>query len=248
MSQSVRPISLSDNVFGFRSCLNQEVSMSTDPTQERLAQPEATVIAGYADMPALAQRAMQFVKDPDTGRTSAEMLSRFETITNRELWVRAGAIASAWTNKPVRPGDRVCVLGFASVDHVVIDLALIRLGAVAVALQAGAAATQLRPIVAETEPGVIAASIDHLSNAVELALTGHAPTRLVVFDHQPEVDDHREAVVAARSRLVQLGRPVIVETLNDVLSRGKRLPPAPTLVTPDVVVKYITNLQLPGLS
>jgi fatty acid CoA ligase FadD9 len=225
--------------------------MSTDPAQERLAELEATVLAGYADRPALGQRAVQDVKNPDTGRNSAELLPRFGTITYRELWERAGAIASAWTNKPVRPGSRVCVLGFASVDHAIIDVALIRLGAVAVPLQAGAAATQLRPIVADSQPGVITASIDHLSNAVELALTGHTPTRLVVFDHR-DVDDHREAVVAARSRLVQAGRPVIVETLSEVLSRGKRLPPAPSFVTSDVAIKYITNkyitnLQLLGL-
>ena len=181
---------------------------------------------GYADRPALGQRAVKFVKDPDTGRTSAELRPRFQTITYRELWKRAGAIASAWTNKPVRPGDRVCVLGFTSVDYTVIDVALIRLGAVTVPLQSGAALSQLRPIVAETEPSVIAASVDHLSDAVELALTGYTPTRLVVFDHHPEVDDHREAVKAARSRLAQASRPVIVEALPAVLLRGKRLPAA----------------------
>jgi fatty acid CoA ligase FadD9 len=56
----------------------------------------------------------------------------------------------------------VCVLGFTSVDYTIIDVALIRLGAVAVPLQTSAALTQLAPIVAETEPGIIAASIDHL--------------------------------------------------------------------------------------
>jgi fatty acid CoA ligase FadD9 len=190
----------------------------------RLPQLVQTVMEGYADRPALGQRAVQLVKDPDTGRTTAELLPRFETITYRELWQRAGAIASAWVNKPVRPGDRVCVLGFTSVDYTTIDVALIRLGAVAVPLQTSAALAQLAPIVAETEPGIIAASIDHLSDAVELVLTGHTPTRLVVFDHSPEVDDQREAVQAARSRLAEAGRPVIVETLADVLARGERLP------------------------
>jgi fatty acid CoA ligase FadD9 len=197
----------------------------------RLAQLVTTVLEGYADRPALGQRAVQFVKDPDTGRTSAQLLPRFDMITYRELRQRAGAIASAWTIKPVRPGDRVCILGFTSVDYTIIDVALIRLGAVAVPLQTGAALSQLRPIVAETEPSVIAASVDHLSDAVELALTGHTPTRLVVFDHHPEVDDHREAVKSARSRLAQASRPVIVETLPQVLSRGKRLPAARAFIS-----------------
>jgi fatty acid CoA ligase FadD9 len=71
------------------------------------------------------------------------------------------------------------------VDYTTIDVALIRLGAVSVPLQAGASVAQLRPIVAKTEPAVIASSIDYLSDAVELTLTGHTPTRLVVFDYHP---------------------------------------------------------------
>ena len=81
--------------------------------------------------------------------------------------------------------DRVCVLGFASVDYTILDLALILLGAVAVPLQTSAPVSQLRPIVAETEPSVIASSVDYLADAVELVLAGHAPARLVVFDYQP---------------------------------------------------------------
>ena len=49
---------------------------------------------GYANRPALGQRAVQLVTDPDTGRTTAELLPRFEMLTYRELWQRAGAIAS----------------------------------------------------------------------------------------------------------------------------------------------------------
>jgi fatty acid CoA ligase FadD9 len=197
----------------------------------RLPQLVQTVMDGYANRPALGQRAVQFVKDPDTGRTTAELLPRFDTITYREMWQRAGAIASAWANKPVRPGDRVCVLGFTSVDYTIIDVALIRLGAVAVPLQTSAALTQLTPIVAETQPSIIAASIDHLSGAVELVLTGHTPTRLVVFDHRPEVDDQRDAVQSARDRLAKAGSGVIVETLADVIARGERLPAAAPFIS-----------------
>ena len=212
---------------------DEAVSAAVERPGLRLSQLVQTVMDGYADRPALGQRAVQLVKDPDTGRTTAELLPRFETITYREMWQRAGAIASAWANKPVRPGDRVCVLGFTSPDYTVIDVALIRLGAVAVPLQTSAALTQLAPIVAETEPGIIAASIDHLSDAVELVLTGHTPTRLVVFDHRPEVDDQLEAVQAARERLAKAGSPVIVETLADVVARGQRLPAAAQFISED---------------
>ena len=212
---------------------DEAVSAAMERPGLRLSQLVQTVIDGYANRPALGQRAVQFVKDPDTGRTTAELLPRFETITYREMWQRAGAIASAWANKPVRPGDRVCVLGFTSVDYTIIDVALIRLGAVAVPLQTSAALTQLAPIVAETQPSIITASIDHLSDAVELVLNGHTPTRLVVFDHRPEVDDQREAVQAARDRLANECSPVIVETLADVIARGERLPAAAQFISED---------------
>jgi fatty acid CoA ligase FadD9 len=49
-----------------------------------LPQLVQTVMEGFADRPALRQRAVRLVKDPDTGRTAAELLLRFETITYRE--------------------------------------------------------------------------------------------------------------------------------------------------------------------
>ena len=199
----------------------------------RLPQLVRTVMEGYADRPALAKRAVQFVNDPQTGRTSVDLLPRFETTSYRELWDRVGAVATALAGGPspsVRPGDRVCVLGFTSVDYTIVDMAVVQVGAVSVPLQTSAPVTQLRPIVAETEPSVIAASVDYLADAVELVLTGQAPARLVVFDYHPQVDDQREALDAARSRLAQAGSQVSVETLADVLARGTALPAAPAFI------------------
>src|SRR5271168_5040559 len=196
----------------------------------RLPQIVQTALEGYADRPALGQRAVEFVKDPKTGRTALEVLPHFETITYRELSDRVGALARALTNDSVQAGERVCELGFTSVDYTTIDLALGQIGAVAVPLQTGAAIAQLQPIVSETEPSVIAASVTQLHDAVELILGGHVPAKLVVFDYHPEVDDQRDAVEIARARLADT--PVIVETLADVLNRGKALPPA-TLTWPD---------------
>src|SRR6476661_8441182 len=197
----------------------------------RLPRIVATALDGYADRPALGQRAVKFVKNPETRRTSLEVLPHFETLTYRELSDRVGALARALTNEPVRAGDRVCELGFASVDYTTIDLALGQIGAVAVPLPTSAAITQLQPIVSETEPSVIAASVNQLHDAVELILNGHAPAKLMVFDYYSEVDDQREAVGTARARLADT--PVIVETLADVLDRGRALPPAPVAVPDD---------------
>ncbi len=186
-----------------------------------LPQVIQTLMEGYADRPAVGQRAVRFVTDP-SGRTSLELLPRFETITYGELWDRVNAFANALTAEhAVRPGDRVCLLGFTSVDFTTIDIALAQLGAVSVPLQTSAAVTQLLPIVAETEPSLIAANVDNLSDAVELVLTGHPASRVVVFDFHPEVDAHRENVDAARARLAET--PVVVETLAEVMERGKGL-------------------------
>ncbi len=71
---------------------------------------------------------------------------------------------------------------------------------------------------------MIAASVDHLADAVELALTAHAPATVLVFDHHPEIDDHRDAVTAAAARLAAAGGAISLDTLADLLDRGRELP------------------------
>ena len=189
----------------------------------RLPQIIRTVLDGYAGRPALAQRVVEFVTDAKTGRTSAELLPRFETITYGELGERVSALGRAWAGDSVSRGDRVCVLGFNSVDYATIDMALGTIGAVSVPLQTSAAIASLQPIVTETQPSLVASSVNQLPEAVDLIRSGeHVPAKLVVFDYHPEVDDQREAVESAVARLADIG--VVVETLPDVLQRGKGLP------------------------
>ncbi|MFL6081648.1 MAG: AMP-binding protein, partial [Mycobacterium sp.] len=202
----------------------------------RLPRIMSTVMGAYAERPAVGERAVNLATDPETGRTSLELLPSFETVTYRELWERVGAVASALSDGPahrVQPGDRVCVLGFTSVDYATIDMALGQLSAVSVPLQTSAPVNQLRPIVAETEPRVFASSVYDLGDAVELVLTGYTPARLVVFDYRPEVTEQREAFDAARTRLAEAGSPMLMETLAELLARGESLPAAPELVPDD---------------
>ncbi|BBZ26324.1 oxidoreductase [Mycolicibacterium madagascariense] len=176
-----------------------------------------TVMTGYADRPALGQRAVEFVTD-DSGRTVAQLQPRFDTLSYRETWARVRALADALAANPVQPGDRVATLGFTSADYAVVDMALSLTGAVAVPLQTSAPVAQLHPILVETEPVAILTSVDHLDDAVELALTAFAPQRFVVFDYHPQVDDQREAVAAATARLAELG--ITIESLDDVIAEG----------------------------
>nr|MDP9168140.1 AMP-binding protein [Actinomycetota bacterium] len=176
---------------------------------------------GYADRPALGQRAVDYVTE--NGRTSAALAPRFDTVSYGELWARVQAFAAALHQSPVQPGDRIAILGFTSVDYTVVDTATTQLGAVSVPLQTSAPHAQLQPIVAETEPSVVASSIDFIDDAVELiSAAEHAPASLIVFDYEPRVDDQREAFDAAKARLQ--GTSVVVETMAGVLSRGRGVP------------------------
>lgn len=172
--------------------------------------------------------------DPVSGRTSLLLLPRFTTITYAELWDRAGAVAAEWRlhgQRAVGVGDFVALYGFTSIDYTVLDLACLRLGAVCVPLQSGAPVSQLEPIVEETEPRAVAASIEVLDKAVELVLSSAQKPRLVVFDYHPEVDGEREKFEAAQQRLAEAGLHAI-DPLSAVIERGRGLPDAP-LCRPD---------------
>ena len=120
-------------------------------------------------------------------------------------------------------GDRVCTLGFTGVDYVTVDVALTQLGAIAVPLQTSASPKQLSAIVAETQPAVLAVSAENLAVAVQVVLAGPAPKRLVVFDYHHQVDEQREALEQAKAQLAGTG--VAVQTLEELIERGRSLPP-----------------------
>jgi fatty acid CoA ligase FadD9 len=196
----------------------------------RIAEVMATVLQGYAGRPALGQRAREIVTDPATGRSSLHFLPRFETVSYADLWARVQALAADWhhhSQHPMRTGDFVCVLGFASIDYTAIECACIHLGAVVVPLQTSAPASQQAPILTETQPRIFAVGIDNLENAVEATLTGTAPQRLIVFDYQPRDDDQRATYEAARARLAAAGSNLTIEVIDDIVAQGLSSPPPP---------------------
>jgi fatty acid CoA ligase FadD9 len=207
------------------------VAAAIEAAGTRFPQVTKAVLEGYSDRPALAQRAYELVKDPQTGRTSAKLMPWFSQVTYGELAHRVDELSRALADGLVSAGDRVTVLGFTSVDYTTIDVALGVVGAVSVPLQTSAAIAQLKPIVLETEPTVFAASVDYLSDAVDVILAGaeagHTPGRLVVFDYRSELDDNREALQSAHERLDDLS--LTIETLNEVRERGAKLPAAPAV-------------------
>lgn len=209
---------------------DDEIAAAARAPGLRIAEVMATVLQGYARRPALAQRAREVVTDPATGRSLLHFLPRFETITYADLWARVQAAAADWHHHerhPVRAGDFVCVLGFASIDYTAIECACIHLGAVVVPLQTSAPAGQHAPILAETRPRILAVGIDNLASAVEAVLAGTAPDRLIVFDYEPRDDDQRAGYEAAVARLSEAGSAMTIETIDTVATHGAVLPPAP---------------------
>ena len=160
----------------------------------------ATVMTGYADRPALGERA--------------------------RTWHHHD-------QNPVRAGDFVCVLGFASIDYTAIEMACIHLGAVVVPLQTSAPASQHAPILAETRPAVLAVGIDYLETAVEAALADVAPRRIIVFGYEPRDDEQRKTFEAATTRLATTGSALTVEAIDDVVTRGASLSDPPLHVAAD---------------
>ncbi|MFD6162038.1 carboxylic acid reductase [Nocardia sp. NPDC060256] len=202
----------------------------------RVAQVVDTVMRGYADRPALGQRAFELATDDATGARVVRLLPRLETITYGELWQRVGAVSTAWQRdpeKPLQPGDFIALLGFTSIDYTTLDLATVHLGAVTVPLQASAAVSQLTAILTETAPRLLAATPDYLATAVDCLLAGTSPERLLVFDYHPGDHAQRAAFDDARRRLADADSSVIVETLDDLLERGSAQPQAPLFVPAD---------------
>lgn len=196
----------------------------------RLSEIVRRTLAGYADRPALAERAREF--SSVAGRTETRLLPRFDTISYGELWSRLSAVAADWyhhATHPLRAGDFATILGFAGIDYTTLDLACGQVGAVAVPLHNNASVAHIRHLVAEAAPRIFATSAARLETVLE-ALAGHTSVaRLIVFDYHAELTEHREGVLAARRLLAEAGSPITLELLSDVVDRGRALPPAPSL-------------------
>jgi fatty acid CoA ligase FadD9 len=198
----------------------------------RIAEVVKIVMEGYADRPALGIRARELVTDPATGRNVTRLLQHFDMVTYKELWRRARAQAADWHQDGLKPGDFVCVLGFASPDYATLLISNIHLGAVIVPLQASAPAAQHAAIMAETSPRILASGIDYLETAVEAILAGTHPARLVIFDYDKRDDAQREKFEVAAASLAAAKCPTRLEAIDDVIAHGATLPVAPLFVAP----------------
>ncbi|MDZ5144503.1 thioester reductase domain-containing protein [Microbacterium testaceum] len=148
------------------------------------------VFAQHADRPALRERFGADVEDTSF----------------HELWDRASAVAAA-LGETVSPGDRIAMLGTATVDFVTLDLASWILGAVSVPLQASASFEALRAIVDETEPVWLAASAEQSAIAQAIAEASAGDVRTMVLDTAVDTDTSGPTLTELVTRGELLPRP-----------------------------------------
>jgi fatty acid CoA ligase FadD9 len=214
-----------------------------------LAQVLAEIMQGYGDRPCLGERARRHVTDPATGRTLRQAEDHFDVITYREQWDRVRALAAFWQGQGengLHANDFVTLIGFPSIGMTVAWMAGIHVGAVLVPMHANAPMAQLQRIADETQPRWMAASGKYLDTAVDLILAGHRPGGLLLFDHDPAVDDERDRLDHARARLAHAGMADLVVTLEEAIALGTVLPPPVLFAEPDTQDRLCTIFYTSG--
>ena len=181
----------------------------------------AAAFERYHARPCVAERAR--------AAPGAPVEARFLPLTYGEVWHRVVALATALAARGLaRAGDRVAILGFASIDWVIADLACLYLGATSVPLQTSLSPDDLAHVTAEAKPVCLLASADYL-DAIAPIVRVPEVREVVVFD---EAHVTPGALAAAIART---GRDVV--RLSALLDLGRTVPSlAPARVGDDDLV------------
>jgi fatty acid CoA ligase FadD9 len=187
----------------------------------------------YSERPALGYRAYEIDRDLETGDGYRRLLSHFDTLSYRELGDRLRRLAAAWRDHPrhhVDPGDFVCLLGFTGVDFITLFLGCAYAQAVSVPLQTTLGG-DLGDVIASTAPTCVAATIDDIVAAAEMAVEHSSIRSIIAFDHDPKIASERRQLDTARA-ILDTGSKAELITLDDLLATRAvadwtPLPPAP---------------------
>ena len=189
----------------------------------RLATTLSTLVRGYADRAALGQR----VHDP---RMPSGLLPGFITMSYRTMWARVSAIASVWGQHAlyrVVPGAKVAAIGFASPEYLMVDLVCAYLGLVSAPISHSATTSEMRAMLSELEPEVLAVGAQYLDAVIDIARDIRSIRRLLVFDYQPDRDDHRERLMTARAKYRRAVNHPVIETFQESAEHGRSLAEMP---------------------
>lgn len=208
-------------------------------------------LAAHPERPALAERAYTVEADPASGATHRRTLAEFRPITYRTLRDRVRSLASAWHADPAAAicrGERVAILGFASIDYAVIDLALAYVGAVPMPLSGHHSAPEYDAILERATPAALAVSIAQLPAMVELVRRHGCLRHLIVFDADTRITAERTLLEEAEATLRAAGSTVPLLLLPDLLRRGEGLDvPPPAAVDPEAMALLIHTSGSTGL-
>ena len=180
------------------------------------------ITQGYADRPAIGTRAYRIGRDPLTGQSSRIFLPEFDMISYGELNTRIKKLAAAWQSDPVYrvdPGDFVCIIGFSGIDYVTIELACAYAQAASVPLQA-TLGSHLTTVFAKTAPTCVAATINDIIAAAEMAAEHSTVRTVIAFDHDIAIDADRERLATAREILASGNPGAALITLGELLDQS----------------------------
>ena len=184
-------------------------------------------LTGYHDRAAMGERDYEIVLQKGTGRQERVYKKTFKTTTYGELQARIRSVANVWRHVDahrVSPDEFVCIMGFASVDFAVLDMACAFAHAVTVPLQSTTSGADLKDILETIEPVTLAATVDDLEVATAHAVAQPSIRSIIVFDLDAEDGDHQRQLDVAQSLLQSSGSAIQLITLDQVIEQGNQYP------------------------
>ncbi len=161
-------------------------------------------------------------------------------VTYKDFWQRIAACAGGLKNAGICVAhDRVGILGFASADFLVADLACLYLGAVSIPLQAGAPAHELTAIIREAEISCLFCSRDQWPTLRALLPDCRSVEHVVLIDDENGTLESRKIELTGRDAIQ-------VHPLCDIERIGRETAPVPKytpdhLADPMVTVMYTSG-------
>lgn len=181
------------------------------------------LLLGYADRPALGERAYDVVQDQESGKTVRVYKPEYETTTYSELLRRARAIAMAWRRHPELQIDRdsmVVQVGFTGIDFSVLDIACTFSHTVSVPLQSQMTGAEFEGILDRINPSVLATTTSSLVAMTEQAIKHGNIQNLVVFDFDSRVSEEQSERAKAQDLIDRNGGKIQLLSLQELIKTG----------------------------
>ncbi len=160
----------------------------------------------YAERPALGYR--------------LPVESNFRTLSYKEVWEQLTGLASGWSHSGlVHIGQTVGILGFASPEFVIAELACLYLGAISAPLQAHMPSGDFEYIVNEAEITCLVVSWEQLPATLK-ALPRCPTVKSIVLIDLATTDPKNTDLSKIQKQILDSGSTVKVAAISDVIALG----------------------------